>query len=67
MFYQVSGNERLSLGAAAKADKFIGAFMPDLEYGSGAPAIVCLVAATRLDPVGESVSIRPLGRTAVSS
>jgi hypothetical protein len=50
--------ERLSLGAAAKADKFIGAFMPDVVYGSGVPAIVCLVAAARLDPVGESVSIR---------
>ena len=59
--------ERLSLGAAAKADKFIGAFMPDVEYGSGVPAIVCLVAAARLDPVGESVSIRPLGRTAAPS
>jgi hypothetical protein len=50
------GYERLSLGAAAKADKFIGAFMPDLEYGSGVPAIVCLVAAARLDPVGPDIA-----------
>jgi hypothetical protein len=36
--------------------------MPDQEYGSGVPAIVCLVAAhlekEQLDPVGESVSVR---------
>ena len=54
-----------------KADKFIGARMPDQEYGPGVPAIVCLVAAgmqqARLDPVGESVSIRHPGRTAQSN
>ena len=54
-----------------KADKFIGARMPVQEYGPGVPAIVCLVAAgiqqARLDPVGESGSIRHPGRTAQST
>ena len=36
--------EKLSRGAAAKADKFHWCFMPDQEYGSGIPAIVCLAA-----------------------
>ena len=40
--------DKLMVGAAAKADNFIGACVPDQEYGSGVTAIVCLVA-TRMN------------------
>jgi hypothetical protein len=62
--------ETVRIGTAAKADKFIGAHMPDQEHGPGIIAIVCLVAVYlrpgRLDSVGESVLDSPPGRTLIN-